>query len=935
MKYLLSDSMPEEKKLFLLDAYALIFRAYYAFIRNPRINSKGFNTSAIFGFTTAILDVIKKEDPTHLAVCFDFPAATVRNEVYPEYKANREETPEDIRSAVPYIRQIIEAFEIPLLEAEGYEADDVIGTLSKQATKAGYTTYMVTPDKDFGQLVDEQVFMYKPAKSGSGPEILDAEAVCKQWGIDHTEQVIDILGLMGDSVDNIPGVPGVGPKTAAKLIQKYGSIENLYEHLDEQKGKLKENLENNKENAFMSKNLATILLDAPVEFSEEKLTISEPNTERLKEIFTELEFRQLAKRVLGEEIALGQTTSVGGQMELFSDEQSREVEEVDGVGNLDKVTHEYHLTNTEEKIKALIAVLESAKCFCFDTETTGLDPLSAELVGLAFSVKSKQAFYVPFPEDQKEAMSLLERFKPVLENDTIEKVGHNLKYDILVLKKYEVDVQGPFFDTMVAHYLLEPDIRKRKMDDLAEMYLSYSPQPISELIGEKGKGQKSMREIDPEKVKEYAGEDADITLQLRHYFAPRIEESGNRELLEKIEGPLMPVLADMEAEGICLDVDSLKKLSETLRVDLIDIEKEIHEMAGVEFKISSPKQVGEILFERLKVVDKAKKTKSGQYATSEDVLSKIKTKHPIIEKILDFRELQKLKNTYVDTLPKLIREETGRIHTTFNQVVAATGRLSSDHPNLQNIPIRTERGRLIRKAFTSRSDDYELMASDYSQIELRIMAEMSEDQGMIDAFVNGQDIHASTASKVYGVALDEVDRNMRSNAKMVNFGIIYGISAFGLADRLSISRTEAKSMIDSYFEQYPKIKEYMDKAVADAREKGYVETIMGRKRTLRDINSANGVVRGNAERIAINAPIQGSAADLIKLAMIRIQKEIKSRKMKSKMLLQVHDELVFDVYSPEKQELKSFVEEIMASAIDMKVPLVVESGFGKNWLDAH
>jgi DNA polymerase-1 len=929
--------MPDEKKLFLLDAYALIFRAYYAFIRNPRINSKGFNTSAVFGFTTALLDVIKREEPTHLAVCFDFPAATVRNEIYPEYKANREETPEDIRASVPYIRDIIHAFNIPLLEAEGYEADDVIGTLAKKAASEGYTTYMVTPDKDFGQLVDDHIKMYKPAKSGNGPEVMDTNAICEQWGIDSTLQVIDILGLMGDSVDNIPGVPGVGPKTAAKLIKQYGSIEKLYENLDEQKGKLKENLENNREQAFLSKHLATILLDAPVDFDEEALIISDPDKDKLREIFTELEFRQLAQRVLGESIVLGQSVSAGGQMELFAQEE-RTVQTDDNlsdVASLQSIDHEYHLTESEDQIKALIAVLESSKRFCFDTETTGLDALSAELVGLAFSVKSRQAFYVPFPESQEKARALLDRFKAVLEDDSIEKIGHNLKYDILVLKKYDFDVKGPFFDTMIAHYLLEPDIRKRKMDDLAEMYLNYSPQPISELIGEKGKAQKSMREVDPEQVKEYAGEDADITLQLRHYFAPKIEESGNKSLLEDIESPLMSVLADMEAEGISLDTKSLERLSSELTDDLIKIEKEIHDLAGMDFKISSPRQVGEVLFDHLKVVEKAKKTKTGQYATSEDVLDKIRTKHPIIEKILNFRELQKLKNTYVDTLPKLIRPETGKIHTTFNQVVAATGRLSSDHPNLQNIPIRTERGREIRKAFVSRGKDYELMASDYSQIELRIMAEMSNDEGMIEAFVKGQDIHAATAAKVYGVELGEVDRTMRSNAKMVNFGIIYGISAFGLADRLSISRSEARDIIDSYFKQYPKVKEFMDAAVDKARDRGYVETVMGRKRFLRDINSANAIVRGNAERVAINAPIQGSAADLIKLAMIRIQSQMKKEKMRSKMLLQVHDELVFDVHLEEKKELQSMVEELMSSAIEMKVPLVVESGFGKNWLDAH
>jgi DNA polymerase-1 len=938
--------MPEEKKLFLLDAYALIFRAYYAFIRAPRMNSQGLNTSAMFGFTNTLLDLIKREQPTHLAVCFDFPAKTVRNEIYTEYKANRDATPEDIRISVPYIRKIIEGFNIPILEAEGYEADDVIGTLAKKAEKEGYTTYMVTPDKDFGQLITENILMYKPGRGGSGPEVLGPKEVCEQWGINEPLQVIDILSMMGDAVDNIPGLPGVGEKTAAKLVQAYGSLEGLYEHTDELKGKLKERVEENKEQAFMSKVLATILLDAPVDFDPESLKMEEPNKELLKDLFVELEFRTIAQKVLGDDVSMARADAAPqadkkGQYNLFSlgeEETKAQKEEVvseeDG-SNLQSVQHQYHFVESPDQIRGLIAALESANFFCFDTETSSTDALTAQLVGMSFSMRRGEAFYVPVPADPEKIADFVKPFKKLFEESKAEKVGHNIKYDILVLRKYGIRVAQPYFDTMLAHYILEPDMRRRSMDALSELYLGYTPVSIETILGKKGKGQKTMLEVDQKEISDYACEDADITLQLRHHFAPIVEETSNTELMEKIEAPLIEVLADMEEEGIRLDSASLHGLSKQLEKDIAEIQNKIHALAGTDFNIASPRQVGEILFDHLKIDEKAKKTKTGQYATGEEVLSKLTDRHEIVGSILDFRELVKLKNTYVDVLPTMVNPNDGRIHTTFNQWVAATGRLSSDKPNLQNIPVKTTRGQEIRKAFVPRGDDFVLMASDYSQVELRILASMSNDEGMIEAFSKGEDIHSSTAAKVFGVSKDEVDREMRTKAKAVNFGIAYGQGAFGLAQNLNISRTEAKEIIDNYFAKFAGIRTYMNEVVEQAREHGYVETIMGRRRLLRNINSANQVVRGQSERLAINAPIQGSAADIIKIAMIDIQEEMRKRQMKSKLLLQVHDELVFDAHRDELDELKPMVEAKMSGAVQLKVPLVVDTGVGENWLEAH
>lgn len=933
----------EEKKLFLLDAYALIFRAYYAFIKNPRINSKGLNTSAVFGFTNTLLDLLAKQKPTHIAVVFDHKSPNVRVQEYSEYKANRDATPEDIKLSEPYIRKIIEGFKIPVLEAPGYEADDVIGTLAKKAEKEGFTTYMMTPDKDFGQLVSENIFMYKPARMGNGVEIWGVKEICERFGIERPEQVIDILGMWGDAVDNIPGIPGVGEKTATKFIQQYGSMEGLYEHTHELKGKMKEKVEANKELAFLSKKLATILLDAPVDFEPDKLIMEAPDKEKLKELFTELEFRNIAQKVLGESIVMGQTSTpqVGpaGQMDLFGSPTEPtapdlvEESETD-VSLVDNTEHEYHYTDTEEKRKSLIHVLQFQKSFCFDTETTGLDPLKAELVGMSFSFSEFEAYYVPLPENFEEAKTVVAEFKALFEDEKKEKIGQNLKYDILALKKYDVDVKGPFFDTMIAHYILEPNVRKHGMDYLSEVYLNYKPISIETLIGPKGKNQGNMRDVPQKDICEYACEDADITLRLKRVFEPLLKAAHQHELFSAIECPLIGVLADMEAKGIKLDSDSLLKLSETLRTDILLKEKEIYSDAGAEFNIASPKQVGDILFEHLKIDDKPKKTKTGQYQTNEDTLNKLVHKHDIVGKILDYRELVKLKNTYVDPLPNLVHED-GRIHTTYNQVIAATGRLSSESPNLQNIPIRTERGREIRKSFVAKSKDFVLLASDYSQIELRIMASLSKDQGFIDAFINGEDIHAATAAKVFGVSADEVTREMRSKAKAVNFGIAYGQGSFGLAQNLNISRTEAKEIIDSYFEKYHGIKSYMDNSIELARENGYCQTIMGRKLNLPDINSANHTVRSQAERIAINAPIQGSAADMIKIAMINVDQMLREGKYSTKMLLQVHDELVFDVPKEELNEVKPKIEWAMENAVKLDVPIVVDSGTGNNWLEAH
>lgn len=931
--------MPSDKKLFLLDALALIYRAYFAFSNNQRVNSKGQNTSAVYGFTTTLLDVLKKEKPTHIAVVFDTAAPTARHEDYEYYKANRQEVPEDLAWAIPYTRKMCEAFNIPVISYDGYEADDLIGTLARQAEKNGFTTYMMTPDKDYGQLVDENTYIYKPPRGGGSAEVMGVKEVCERWQIERIDQVVDILGLMGDSVDNIPGIPGVGEKTAIALIKQFGSMENLYEHTGELKGKLKEKVENNKELAFQSKRLATIITDVPVEFDEEQLRLKEPDKDALKQLFDELEFRRLAQQVLndGEVKDKPAAVSSSSQQTMFGNFEDDEVEKQETVSNretIHTVKHHYIIADTSELRKELIEQLKKSKSFCFDTETTGIDANAAELVGMSFSIKPHEAWYVPVPENYEEARSIVNEFKNVFEDDAIEKTGQNIKYDISIIRWYDVEVKGKLFDTMIAHFLIQPDMR-HNMDVLAETYLNYSPVPIETLIGKKGKGQLSMRDVELEKIAQYAAEDADITLQLRHKLEPELKSSGVNELFEKVEMPLVRVLAAMEAEGVKLDKDALKELSEQLEKDIHSVEGEIQEMAGTKFNVSSPKQVGEVLFEKMKVVENPSKTKTGQYSTAEDVLSKIENKHPVIKKILDYRELVKLKNTYVDVLPEMVNPRTGRIHTSYNQVVAVTGRLSSDNPNLQNIPIRTERGREIRKAFVPRNDKYILLSADYSQIELRIIASLSGDLGMIEAFNKGEDIHAATAAKVYGVALKEVTSEMRRNAKMVNFGIIYGISAFGLAERLNISRSEAKEIIENYFKQYPGIKDYMDSSIAFARKHGYVETMLGRRRYLRDINSANQTVRGFAERNAINAPIQGSAADMIKIAMNNIYSKMESKNLKSKMILQVHDELVFDVYKEELDDLKPLVEHHMSTALPLKVPVEIGMGTGKNWLEAH
>lgn len=928
-----------EKKLFLLDAYALIYRSYYAFIKNPRINSKNLNTSAIFGFTNTLLDVIQNQKPSHIAVVFDSDAMTTREENFAAYKANREAMPEDIRISIPYIKSIIKGFNIPTLESPGYEADDIIGTLAKQGEKEGFKVFMMTPDKDFGQLVSENIFMYKPGRMGKPAEIWGVKEVCERFEIEHPLQVIDILGLMGDAVDNIPGIPGVGEKTAMKFVKEFGCVEGLLANTDKIQGKMKEKVEEGRESAIISKQLATILLDAPVPFEPEKLIIDPPNKEMLMELFNELEFRQMAQRIFKEEIEIKPKSSI--QFDLFSNQNEEEnitevvAETESNQKNIENTKHKYYFLQNEEEVSDLISKLEKSSSFCFDTETTGLDTHLASLVGISFSISNGEAFYFPIPLEIDKAIEVLRPFQKVFADENIEKVGQNCKYDVLMLRKYGIVIRGKIFDTMIAHYLLEPDNRRHGMDFLAEVYLNYKPVSIESLLGPKGKNQKNMADLPQEEIKDYAAEDADITLQLKNLFEPKFSDSNLAKLFYEMETPLILVLAEMELQGINLNVESLKKLSLTLADDIAGMEGHIYELAGEKFNIASPKQVGEVLFEKLQVVEKPKKTKTGQYATSEDVLDKIKNKHEIVSKILDYRELVKLKNTYVDPLPELINPNTGRIHTSYNQVVAATGRLSSDRPNLQNIPIRTERGREIRKAFVPRDKNHILMASDYSQIELRIMAHLSGDKGMLEAFNLGQDIHAATASKVFGVAVEDVSREQRSKSKMVNFGIIYGISVFGLSERLSIPRGEAKEIIDAYFEQYPGVKSYMERTVATAKENEYVETIMGRRRWLRDINSANAVVRGHAERNAINAPIQGSAADMIKVAMIRIHEAFIKENFQSKMLLQVHDELVFDVLIEEKEVVKACVEKQMEEALKLKVPIIVESGFGNNWLEAH
>lgn len=920
--------MSEQKKLFLLDGMALVYRAFFAMSRNPQINSKGMNTSAVLGFANTLLEILKNEKPNYIGVAFDTSAPTQRHEDYTDYKANREKMPEDLSISLPYVMQLLKAMNIPILTVDGYEADDVIGTLAKVAEKKQFYTYMMTPDKDFGQLVSDHIFLYKPTRGGNKAEIIGVNEICSRYGIEKPEQFIDILGLWGDAVDNIPGVPGIGEKTASKLISQYGSIENLLKHTDELKGKLKENLEKYSEQALLSKKLATILLDVPIPFDPENLKYTEPDAKALKELFDELEFRTFARRFFNFQSELKKP----GDSDLFSgiEDEHKENKKSD----IHNAEHKYHLLKNQEEIISFIKELKKYNSFCFDTETTGLDPNNAELVGISFSFKAHEAYYIPIPENYHEAQKIVQLFKPVLENEKIEKTGQNIKYDISILKWYDINVKGELFDTMIAHYLLEPD-QRHNMDYLAEHYLSYRPVSIESLIGKKGKNQLSMRDVEPEIIKEYAAEDADITLQLKQVFEPLLKETGTYRLFKETEMPLVKVLAAMEAEGVNIDIQALDQFGKELGKEIHDLEKEIWEMSGEEFNISSPKQLGEILFNKLKIVDKPKKTKTGQFSTGEDVLNKLVFRHPIIEKILEYRSLTKLKSTYVDTLPQLVNPRDGRIHTSYNQAVASTGRLSSNNPNLQNIPIRTQRGREIRKAFIPRNNDYTLLAADYSQIELRIIAHLSKDEAMLEAFHSGLDIHTATASRVYGVPVEQVSKEMRRHAKTVNFGIIYGISAFGLSERLGIPRREAAEIINSYFAKYPGIKKYMDSTIAFAREHGYVETILGRRRYLKDIHSANAVVRGYAERNAINAPIQGSSADMIKVAMINIYNAIQKENLLSKMILQVHDELVFDVKKEELEKIKAIVSNKMIHAVELSVPIVVDINTGKNWLEAH
>lgn len=920
-------------KLLLIDAYALIYRSYYALIRSPRINSKGFNTSAIFGFVNILEDVLKKENPSHVAVAFDPKGPTFRHEAFEQYKAQREETPEVIRQSVPIIRDIIEAYNIPILEVPGYEADDVIGTISKQAAQKGFTVYMMTPDKDYGQLVGDNIYMYRP-KHGGGYDIMGVPEVLAKFNLSSTEQVIDLLGLMGDSSDNIPGCPGVGEKTAQKLLADFGSIDNLLANTDKLKGAQKKKVEENAEQIRFSKFLATIKTDVPIEFDADSCKKQNVNEDKLIEIYTELEFRTFINRFKQEPQKEVKSGPVQGSLfAIFSDENT-EAEKKSSLADLKSTPHTYHIADNEEKISKICSILANQKFFCFDTETDGIDPLTAELVGMSFSITKNEAWYVPVPANREEATKIVARFSPALQNPEIQKIGQNIKFDILVLRKYGVKVAGPLFDTMIAHYLLNPELR-HNMDYLAETYLKYKTVSIEELIGPKGKKQGNMRNVPLNQISEYAAEDADITLQLKDYFEPLLKQESVEDLFHNIEMPLIYVLAEMEATGVTLDTSALKESSEILSGQLVSLEKEIHELAGLEFNINSPKQIGEVLFDRMKLDEKAKKTKTGGYSTSEEVLEKLRSKHPIIEKILEYRGLKKLLSTYIDALPELINKETGKIHTSFNQAVTATGRLSSTNPNLQNIPVRDEMGREIRRAFTADNDDCIFFSADYSQIELRIMAHLSNDAHMVEAFVSGEDIHAATAAKIYNVPINEVTSDMRRKAKTANFGIIYGISVFGLAERLNIPRAESKELIDGYFNTYPEIRKYMDESIRVAKEHGYVETIFKRKRFLPDINSGNAVVRGYAERNAINAPIQGSAADIIKLAMIKIHQRFEEEGLKSRMILQVHDELNFNVYKEEYEKVKEIVLDSMENVIKLRVPLIADYGEGKSWLEAH
>ena len=932
-----------KNRLFLLDAYALIFRGYYAFIKNPRINSKGMDTSAILGFTNSLFDVIKKERPDHLAVAFDKGGSKFRNDIFADYKANRSETPEAIKIAVPYIQKLLKALHIPIIELEGYEADDIIGTLAKQAEKESFEVFMVTPDKDFAQLVSENIFMYRPARMGNGIEIWGIPEVQKKFEITHPEQVIDYLGMMGDAVDNIPGLPGVGDKTAKKFLAQYGSMEELLANTADLKGKLKEKIEANKALGLLSKKLARIMLDVPVQFDANDYKLSDPNIPAVSELFQELEFRRLSEtfvKVFKPTEAAPEVTKTEAvaaapvPFDLFNQPGSGQNESTSAFKSLDSVPHHYQCVNSELERKLLLQTMQRQKSVCFDTETTGLDAVSASLVGIAFSWQAHTGYYVPIPEDTDARKAVLDSLLPFFENDSIEKVGQNLKYDLKVMQQHGISVKGKLFDTMLAHYIINPDMR-HNMDVLAETYLGYRPKPITDLIGKKGKNQGSMRDVPLDQQTEYAAEDADITWQLKEHFEKELGKNEQRALLDKVELPLVRVLAAMELAGISIDVPYLNEMSKVLQQEATALEQRIFEQAGETFNLASPKQLGPILFDKLKLVDKPKKTKTGQYSTAEEVLSTLAKDHPIVANILEWRSVQKLNNTYVSALPEDVNATTNRIHTVYNQAVAATGRLSSNHPNLQNIPIRTPRGQQVRKAFVAKDDEHVLMAADYSQIELRIIASLSEDPSMLAAFNNNEDIHAATAAKVFGVPISEVSREQRSQAKTVNFGIIYGVSAFGLSNQTTLNRKEAKALIEAYYESYPKLKAYMSQQVDFAREHGYVATVLGRRRYLKDINSRNAIVRGAAERNAINAPIQGSAADIIKLAMLTIYDKMQHQNFKAQMLLQVHDELVFECPKSELEALKHLVKTEMEAAYSLQVPLTVDMGIGHNWLEAH
>ncbi len=940
-----------DKRLFLLDAFALIFRAYYALIRSPRITSKGKNTNAQFGFTNALIDLLNKQKPSHIAICFDTAAPTERHTDFADYKANRQEAPEDLIASLPDIKKIIQGFNIPIIETDGFEADDVIGTLAKQAEKEGYEVFMVTPDKDYGQLVSENIKIYKPPYQGGDFEIIGPKEVCEKWNIEHVSQVIDILAMMGDAVDNIPGIPGIGEKTAAKLLAEYGTVENVLENANNIKGSMGEKVRQGKDLAMMSKKLATIITSVPVNFHEGEFLVKEVNKEALKEIFSELEFRTIGKRILGEDIPIagpvdkqgttvqgdlfgGSTTVASSNSEIVTEEEN--TGDISADKNINNTPHQYELIDSTEKIDELILSLQNQKEICFDTETTGLDANQASIVGMSFSVKEGTACYVSCPEDKNELKKILDKFIPIFNDSSITWIGQNLKYDLLILKNLGIELAGNIFDTMLAHYVIEPE-GKRSMDILSAKYLGYETVKITELIGKKGKNQGNMRDVEVEKIKEYAGEDADITLQLKNIFTPELKRKHVEKIFNEVESPLVKVLANMEFEGVRVDTDFLNEYSKELDKEAKLAEESVYKTAGVRFNLASPKQLGEVLFEKLMLDPKAKKTKTGQYATGEDVLQKLAHQFPIVSDILAFRELTKLKSTYVDALPLLINPKTGRVHTTYAQAVAVTGRLSSTNPNLQNIPVRSDRGKEIRKAFIPRDNDHVLISADYSQIELRIVAAISGDTNMCEAFKMGKDIHTATAAKVYGVNEEDVTKEMRYKAKSVNFGIIYGQGAFGLAENLAISRTEAKTIIDNYKKEFPGITQYMESTIQFAKDNGYVETLMGRKRWLRDINSSNFTVRGFAERNAINSPIQGSAADMVKLAMIKVHQAIINQKLKSKMILQVHDELIFDTLKSEAEEMKSLIIENMENALQLPnhVPVIAEAGIGENWLVAH